>query len=39
MLWSWLFFALHSPRLALLDIVLLLSIVAFIATARRQTTG
>ena len=38
MLWSWLFFGLHRPRLALLDIVLLLlSIVAFIATAQRHS--
>jgi benzodiazapine receptor len=38
MLWSWLFFGLHHPRLALLDIVLLLlSILAFIAAARRYS--
>jgi len=38
MLWSWLFFGLHRPLLALLDIVLLLlSIIAFIATARRRS--
>jgi benzodiazapine receptor len=35
--WSWLFFGLHRPDLALADIVLLLiAIVAFIATARRR---
>jgi translocator protein len=38
LLWSWLFFGLHRPRLALLDsVLLLLSIVAFIATARRHS--
>lgn len=36
--WSWLFFGLHRPDLALLDIVLLLvTIVVFIVLARRHS--
>jgi len=37
-LWSWLFFGLHQPALALLDIALLLAcILAFIAQARAHS--
>lgn len=36
--WSWLFFGLHRPDLALIDIIVLLAtIVAFIVTARRES--
>jgi translocator protein len=38
-LWSWLFFGLHRPELAMVDIVLLLgAIVAFIVVARSRST-
>ena len=37
-LWSWLFFGLHRPGVALLDIVLLLGLIAsFIVAARRHS--
>jgi tryptophan-rich sensory protein len=39
-LWSWLFFGLHEPGLALIDIVVLLAlIVCFIALARRHSVA
>jgi tryptophan-rich sensory protein len=39
-LWSWLFFGLHEPALALIDIVVLLAlIVSFIALARRHSVA
>ena len=39
-LWSWLFFGLHRPGLALIDIVVLFGlIVAFISLARRRSVA
>jgi tryptophan-rich sensory protein len=39
-LWSWLFFGLHEPALALMDIFVLLAlIVCFIALARRHSVA